>query len=386
MKDQKVQKKKKISLSAIIGFLVCVVLGGLIGWFGASWLDTLTGGNDALLFVYLALFIVGMVLAFFTQIIIHEGGHLIFGLMSGYRFVSFNILGFIWQKGPDGKLHLGRMQIAGAGGQCLMAPPDYNEGRFPFTLYNLGGVLMNLLSAALFALLAWLIPITAVRVLLAAQIFVAVVLGGSNGLPLPVEAIQNDGTNLLCIRRDLNARRAFWLQMTIAAELGKGSRLKDMPDEWFAPFPEEAMDNPIIAAIAVMNTSRLMDGLNFDAAENAIRTLLARKKGILGIYRMTMRCDGAVCEMLAGRPADLTASLEDAETVQLMKAMPKHPTTLRTQYAAALLKDRDVQKAETLLQRFNDAAQHHPIPQEVTSERELISAIQQAALKFSPDA
>ena len=56
------------------------------------------------------------------------------------------------------------------------------------------------------------------------------------------------------------------------------------------------MDNPIICAIPVLNTTRLMDEMNFPAAEEAIHALLSRKKGILGLYRTSMACDGAVCE------------------------------------------------------------------------------------------
>ena len=36
----------------------------------------------------------------------------------------------------------------------LLAPPDWNGGRLPYALYNLGGVLMNLLTAALFGALS----------------------------------------------------------------------------------------------------------------------------------------------------------------------------------------------------------------------------------------
>lgn len=376
---------RKKTLRTLLSLIPALLFGGAIGWFGASWLDTLTGGSDALFFSYLLVLMLGLGLAFITQIIIHEGGHLVAGLMTGYSFVSFNIFGFIWQKGPDGRLHRGRMQIAGAGGQCLMAPPDYDEGRFPFTLYNLGGALANLITAALFLLLAWAIPFAPVRILMMTQSLVGIAYALLNGLPIPVESIQNDGTNLVCIRRDENARRAFWTQMKVVAELAAGRRLKHLPDEWFRPFPEEAMNNPIVSAIAVMNTSRLMDELDLPAAEREIRALMAREKGVLPLYRMTMACDGAVCELIAGRPADLTAMLDTPDMQQLIKAMPNYPSILRTQYAVALLKERDGEKAARALERFNNAALRHPNPQEITGERELILAIQNALLNGGAD-
>ncbi len=374
-KNNSSPSKKKNILGHIISLLLGAALGAFIGIFGASYIDTLSGGNDALFFLYLGL---GLILAYVAQIVLHEGGHLITGLMSGYRFVSFNILGFIWQKDANGKLRMGRMQIAGAGGQCLMAPPDYNGGNFPFTLYNLGGALANLVSAGIFALLMWLIPAAPLRILLLPQVLVGVLLGLANGLPIPVAAIQNDGTNLLCIRKDEHARRAFWVQMSIAAELARGTRLKDMPADWFATYPDEAMNNPIICAVAVMNTSRLMDQLDFDAAEPAITALLAREKGVLDLYRASMSCDGAVCELISGRPGPITSVLEEKNIQQILNAMKNHPTILRTRYALALLKENDEEQAQKYLANFEAAAVKHPNPQEIVSERELIAAIQNA--------
>lgn len=380
MRENQPPKAKKMNIAGIVGMIAAMLFGAAIGVFGAQFIDSMTGGSDALFFLYLGLMLLGLILAFFVQIIVHEGGHLLFGLLSGYRFVSFNILGFIWQRGANGKLRVGRMQIAGAGGQCLMAPPEYNGGDFPFTLYNLGGVLMNLFSAVLFGLLAWLIPAAPVRILLVTQAVVGVFGALTNGLPIPVAALQNDGKNLLCIRRDIHARRAFWVQMAIAAETARGTRMKSMPEEWFVPFPEEAMDNPIVCAVAVMNTSRLMDMLDFAAAEREIRALMAREKGVVGLYRMTMGCDGAVCELIAGRPGDLTASLESKDIQQMMAAMKTYPSLIRTRYAIALLKERDGEKAEKLLAEFEQAARKHPNPQEITGERELLLAIQNALL------
>ena len=376
MSDKSSQKKKKNLIGTLV-YIFLLVVCGCFGFFGAELIDSHLGGED--FFINLAVMLGGLYLAIFLQIILHEAGHLVFGLATGYRFVSFMVFGLIWTKGPDGKLRMGRMQIAGAGGQCLMAPPDYNGGAFPFTLYNLGGVLMNLITAAVFALLAWLIPVAWVKLLLIAEVLVGIIYALFNGLPIPVEAIQNDGKNLLCIRKDTVARWAFWVQMSLAAASAEGVRLKDMPEDWFAPLPEDKMDNAIVCAVAVFNANRLMDKMDFAAAEKEIRRLLAREKGVLGLYRMLLSCDGAVCELVAGRPADLTESLSAKENQQLMKAMKNNPSTLRTQYALALLHDKDAAKAEKCLAAFEKAAKKYPTPQDIEGERELIAAIQEAA-------
>ena len=61
-----------------------------------------------------------------------------------------------------------------------------------------------------------------------------------------------------------------------------------------------------------------------------------------------------------------------------MKAMPDHPSILRTQYAIALLRDRDADQAAERLRAFEAAAKKHAFPAEAQSEREIIAAINAA--------
>ena len=82
--------------------------------------------------------------AFIFHIIIHEGGHLVFGLLTGYRFSSFRIFSFMWVK-EGNTVKFKRHSIAGTGGQCLMSPPDIKNGEMPIVWYNLGGSLMNII-------------------------------------------------------------------------------------------------------------------------------------------------------------------------------------------------------------------------------------------------
>lgn len=379
-KKKKPFSLKKLLLTILGGaayLIICAGLGVLLG----RYLDTVVGDNDALFFATMLGAFLLLIVAYFLQIIIHEGGHLIFGLLTGYRFVSFNIAGHVWSKGADGKLRHGRVQIAGMGGQCLLAPPDYNGGDYPFTLYNLGGVTMNLIAALVCYLLSVLCPgVPLLHLFLLEMVVVGLFFAATNGIPLPIPSIQNDGSNQLCVMKDLDARRALWVQLSVAAAQAEGKRLKDMPEEWLAPFSDEAMDNPIVCTIAVFAANRLMDQLDFPAAEAAIRTLLARKKGVLGLYRMMLTCDGATCELIAGRPGDLTESLSTKENQQLMKGMKTYPSILRTQYALALLKDRDTAKAEKLLAEFEKSAASYPNPGEMEAEREMLAAIQHAAM------
>lgn len=88
------------------------------------------------------------ILAFIVSLLIiipvHEFGHLICGLLSGYKFVSFRIFNLTFVN-IDGKIRVKHYSVAGTGGQCLLSPPDFPLDKIPTTLYNFGGVLANII-------------------------------------------------------------------------------------------------------------------------------------------------------------------------------------------------------------------------------------------------
>ena len=64
-------------------------MGGLCGVLGAKYIDDNNYGFMGFIITILMLYA-----AILIQIIIHEGGHLVFGLLSGYKFSSFRIFNF----------------------------------------------------------------------------------------------------------------------------------------------------------------------------------------------------------------------------------------------------------------------------------------------------
>lgn len=363
-----------------------ILLGALMG-FGLGFaivamLERIPNlSRPALLLLYLLVF--ALLYAFFLiQIILHEAGHLLFGLLTGWRFVSFRIANIMWLRGADGRVRRVRYSLAGTAGQCLLAPPLWREKGFPCALYNLGGVIMNLATAVIFGMLTfifWNQPIAAL--ILAEAALSGLLVGVTNGVPLPGLLVANDGSNMVSLLRSRDARRALWIQMSLAAAQAQGLRLRDMPEEWFAPFPEASMRNPLVSATAAFAANRLMDELNLPAAEQAIRAVLAKEQGVLPLYRALLTFDGACCELLAGQPADLTAQLDAPAVQQVMKAMKTNVSVLRSQLIVALLHQRDEAQAAAHLAAFEKAAAAYPYPQDLISERALIAMAQEAFAK-----
>ena len=126
------KQRKRIPWGQVIGTGLSLAMGVGCGVVLASWFDRCPAGVSRPLWALgLA---AAFLLALLAQITLHEGGHLVCGLLSGYRFCSFRVGSLMWMRTEDGHLRLRRLRLAGTGGQCLRAPPDMVGGRLPVTL------------------------------------------------------------------------------------------------------------------------------------------------------------------------------------------------------------------------------------------------------------
>lgn len=313
-----------------------------------------------------------------VETILHEAGHLIFGLLTGWRFVSFRVRSAIWIRGADGSIRRGRLTVPGTAGQCLLAPPPGRKDDYPYQLYNMGGVIMNLLTAVIFGLLTavfWNRPLAALVLMEVALVGLRMAL--VNGLPLR-GPVNNDGRNHYFLRQSADARRALRIELSAAAAEAEGKCLREMPDKWFKPFPEAAMDNPLIASIAVLAAERKLDAFDLAGAEADIRALLARDEGLTMLSKAALTIDGAFCELVGGHPGDLCEALGSPAYRRILKSMRRSLSLLRTRYAEALLKNNDEALAQEYLEAFEEAAEDYPYPQNIEFERQAMALAREA--------
>ena len=371
---KKSQKKKKIVWQQWIGIIFFLLIGAVCGFLMMNYLDSAEVANRSPIekIGSLIMLFVIMYLAIFVQMIIHEAGHLVFGLASGYKFSSFRIMNFMWIK-ENGKIKLRRFSLAGTGGQCLMVPPDMVDDKIPVVLYNLGGTIMNMITALIFL---WLYFVTTSLSFLSTIMLMISVIGFiiaiMNGVPMRMGMVNNDGYNVFALTRNRDALRSFWLQMKMNEQITKGIRLKDMPDEWFLIPSDDEITNSMVAVMGVFACNRLMDIQNFEEANKTMSHLLEIESGIVDIHRNLMICDRIYCELINGNAADVV-ELYTKELKKFMKLMKKFPTVLRTEYTYALLSEGDALKAEAIKAEFERCVKSYPHPNEVVAERELMS-------------
>ena len=369
------KKNKNSSLKKYLPMAFFVMIGAVCGVVMVNYIRQIAPDRPL---IALIVMLVALYAAILVHMIIHEGGHLIFGLVSGYSFSSFRVLSFMLVK-DEGKLKLKRLTIAGTGGQCLMSPPDMVDGKLPVFLYNLGGSIMNIVFGCLFLALSLALPLHPIA---AAVLMIFAVIGFAlavmNGVPMHMGEVDNDGYNAFSLGKDPQALRAFWVQMKVNQQTSLGVRLRDMPEEWFALPSDDAMKNSMVAAIGVFAANRLMDQSRYIDADKLMEHLLTIDSGIVGIHRRLMICDRIYIEMIHQNRPDVIENMLDKEQGKFMKTMKTFPSVMRTEYALALLGDKDTVKAESLKAMFEKIAVSYPYQSDIHSERVLMDV---AALK-----
>ena len=312
---------------------------------------------------------------------------MLFGLLTGYRYVSFRVFSFMWVK-DEGKIRLKRLSIAGTGGQCLMAPPDMKDGKFPQVMYNLGGSIINLIAGGIFLAAGFLL--SGFPLAKAAMFIFAVVgfmLAFTNGVPMRMGVVDNDGYNAISLNKSPEAAEAFWIQLKANEQIAKGIRLREMPDKWFELPSDESMKNSMVATRGVFAANRLMDEENFEEAEKLITHLLSIESGMVGLHKSLLICDKIFCGLIAGKNGDAIEGMLTKEQKKFMKAMKSFPSVLRTEYALALINEKDASKAEKIRSEFEKCAGSYPYPVEAASERDLIALAERKAKgNFDSDA
>lgn len=368
------EKKKSRLGSHLISISFFTVIGVILGFAMIAFLEWQLPENlpSNVKAVRTCIMLLLLYLSWFLHIVIHEAGHLICGLLTGYSFSSFRI-GSIMLLKENGKLVTKRLKIAGTGGQCLMAPPEMVNGTFPVALYNLGGPVFNLVVSLAF-----------VPVLLGSHkggylalfsfmmVGVGIVCGISNGIPLRTKSVDNDGYNAISLRKNKDAMRAFWIQMKVNEQLRHGVRTKDMPDEWFQVPSDEAMKNSMVATIGVYAASRLIDQHRFNEAEALIVHILDIQTGIVAIHRNLLLCDLIYLELIGQNRSDRLEELYTKDLKKFIKTMKMFPSVIRMEYAYYLLAADDPDMAARLKASFEKIAATYPYPNDINTERELI--------------
>ncbi|MBQ8009389.1 MAG: M50 family metallopeptidase [Bacteroidaceae bacterium] len=287
---------------AIVIMMVLLIDGNLSGFHDIS--DVKTGKLGlAICFSFLS-----MAIAVVLNIMLHEAGHLVFGLLTGYKFVSYRAFSLTLIKDVQGKFKWKKYSISGTLGQCLMEPPrDFKSENLPYFWYNAGGVIVNILLViiSLVMLKSFDLPMFW-ECFFFMMMFVGVAIALMNGLPLKSAGLNNDGSNIMELWKHPEKRTDMAHQLLIVAETSKGKRAIEMPEEWF-PNPTITDFKDLITITTKNNyICWLEDNLRFEEALEETEKVMEHEAEIPQLIRFELGCDWLLLELaLHNRPLQI---------------------------------------------------------------------------------
>ena len=267
--------KNKI-IQGVLQLIGIMVVGAVVGYFvGKTAGDTLSGVDKP----NIILFLITGVIAFILHIIVHEAGHLVFGLLSGYKFVSFRVFDFKIIKDENGKLSFRYEKIAGTGGQCLMRAPEYVKGKFKYKLYLLGGVIFNVL----FSIVFWLILPSYYTLLFA---LIGFTLAFLNLIPMGF----NDGMTFYHASKDETTRFVLYLQLEYVYYQSIGKNLLIERPEVVEKINsmEITKTNYLTDSLEFIKLDGLEYFFEFNTLYNESRKLYVERDDVLPVYKVEL--------------------------------------------------------------------------------------------------
>lgn len=321
-----------------------------------------------------------IVVALWIQTVIHEAGHLIFGLKTGYGFLSFRIGPFMLYR-QNQKLKLKKFYLPDTMGQCLLSPCPLVDSTMPVALYNWGGVITNVV----FSLLCLLISLGFSKDQLGYVGFVILGLIGffqafQNGIPMIVNGLANDGYHATHLKNDPKAIQAFYTTLKVNQFQLEGKRLKEMDESLFyLPTAQERV-NPLLSSQVVLYESYLFDKRAFFQAQQVLNELVKDEK-LVPIYRYLAICDWLTIEALQQKEKTDLSFFQDPKFVSFYRKMMKNPAVLRTEYAINQLVNHDEKMACKNRKAFEKLQQQYAYSSEYLAEKEMLEIIDKAAKK-----
>lgn len=292
-----------------------------------------------------------VLIAFVLNVVLHEGGHLVAGLLTGYRFVSFRFLNWTLIR-QGGRLHWRNYELAGTGGQCLMAPPDKPLEQIDTRWYNAGGVLANLIVVVLSLLLIWAFDLPRwLNVLLIMMSIIGFVLL-ANGIPMKMGGVANDGLNLLQLEKDIPGKQCFCNILEANARNQEGETYNEMPSRLFdLPQPIDWKNSMHIGSV-LLSATRMTTLHQWEDAYRLLTEVLPHKDDIMVLYQLELENMMTLTCIATGRDEEARRHYSQ----DVAKYISHHASTQSdkrlTAMAITLALDGDRPKAEEMLHQL----------------------------------
>lgn len=349
-----------------LGYVINVVPFIALGMYSANSVNTLfpEDNTGAELLTLGGLILLGLVFIF-LHTIIHEGGHLLCGLMTGWKFVSFRIGCFTLVK-QDNKLKFKKTTVVGTGGQCLMSPPLCKPSECPFFLYLLGGGAVNILTGAV-ALLIGSFTVGLPSIILNIFAIVGFGLGVMNLFPAKMGGTMNDGYQIFIeLPKNPKSKTAQYLLLAANALLTESESAADMPEAVrneimsfdYSDLSDTATTNLLLYKAAILFERGCYEEIR------EIYQRIADSDVTLDLFKKEARCELLYLEIMGDCNPEKIEKLADKKQLEYIKLTALYPSRKRLMYAYYLIYKKDEAMAEKEYEALLKVAETHPVKAE----------------------
>lgn len=317
--------------------------------------------------------------------IAHELGHLVFALLTGFKFVSISLCSLAIYKYPDG-LKIKTFSLAGAAGFCQMCPRNSVE-KTSFFLYLFGGVLANIITSLAFVALLFFVTNIYAIIFCVSAIVIGIIFATLNGIPLNLN-IANDGRLLATVYHSPENKLAYYQNLTSLTAHTHGALLS----EFLAAHPVTILSpadysNVTKLALKFTEIAAYYERLQFDAIRSEFNKMSKYEYTLPTVIHFEYLKELLFLDIVTGNRtlttiADGTVSIatENEETDNLYAAVSSHLkqnhlSSKRILYAYYLLYKRDDLSAAKVKADFNALAKTYPILGAIKAEQILMNYI-----------
>lgn len=346
----------------IIGYVLTLLPYIVLGAYVASTADSLVPSDDTgLELMLMGGLILLAVLFMFIHIIIHEGGHLVCGLISGWKYLSFRI-GSIALVRCDGRLQWKKTTVMGTGGQCLMIPPECEPENCPFFLYLLGGGLANIITGGIAFGIGLLVGGIA-EIILVLFAVMGFGLGLSNLFPAKMSGMMNDGYQIFMeFPRNKDTRKYNYLLLSANAILTEAESTKEIPEKirnavLNADYSD--LSNSSIANLYCYKATILQEEGKYEECREVYQNI-ADSPDVLQLFKNEAKCELIYYEIMGECNAEKIDELYDKKQAEYIKATALYPSRKRLMYAYHLIYKGDEEKAKAEYDALIKTAKTHP--------------------------
>lgn len=290
------KKRKNTNNFNIIAEIIIIII--LIASFAyidykISYFELNSNYIDADLIFLVVMFLYVIYIAIHT--ILHEFGHAVAGLLTGYKFVSFRIGSFALIK-KNYKYEFKKFKIRGTIGQCLMYFPDNKTDKIGYKFLNLNGGLVNLIIGTIFLVIGLTTKDNLFNFCLFQEFgIVGLVLGIQALIPCKFADFPNDGYNLMNLIKSSEARECFYIMLKINALFTTVDTFDELPKDMVKKLKEKDfskldLSNPIIANTYLFKVELFYITGEFEKTYELYKSIM-NNESILKTFKNEAQCE-----------------------------------------------------------------------------------------------